>query len=325
MATSLSNYLSVKKKSYIIMIIAAVIVAVFVKLVLKPISWGDFIQTLLFWEPFVLFFILWQCQLNLSEKKQAVIREVTKQVAREFEMQCEDPRLWDNKKCRASLLFEPSVDAFYLERDIPHQVFTLEKQGAILQCSHVSYGTVSSKVEKVGKRYVVHGRSMNFYIMSTGLLFRCFFPCYFSDSWLLLPKKWGKHLEKITPVRFFLTDLAKAPLPPNFSLFRNENDALWIYSTAGSEQEASAAIREECSFAESCYAPLRGKPYSLMSFTGNTMYVYIPFVWEMASEQKLRESLAEYKADIELVKGIVFGQIMRRHYEKQFAAMNGES
>ncbi|WP_294508767.1 hypothetical protein [uncultured Victivallis sp.] len=108
-------------------------------------------------------------------------------------------------------------------------------------------------------------------------------------------------------------------------MFRNENDALWIYSTAGSEQEASAAIREECSFAESCYAPLRGKPYSLMSFTGNTMYVYIPFVWEMASEQKLRESLAEYKADIELVKGIVFGQIMQRHYEKQFAAMNGES
>ena len=109
---------------------------------------------------------------------------------------------------------------------------------------------------------------------------------------MFLSRKWGHHLEQITAGNFLTTTLfRKSELPPNFSLFRNENDALWIYSTAGSEQEASAAIREECSFAESCYAPLRGKPYSLMSFTGNTMYVYIPFVWEMASEQKLRESL----------------------------------
>lgn len=322
MTNNLEKYLSVRKKSYVIMIIATVIVFIFVKWVLRPISWGGFIQTLLFWEPFVLFFILWQCQLNLSEKKQAVIREVTKQVACEFEMQCADPRLWDEKQCKASLLFDPSVDAFYLRRSIPHQVFTLEKQNAILQCSHISYGTVSSKVEKVGKRYVVHGRSVNFYIMSAGLLFRCYFPGYFTDSWLLLPKKWGRHLEKITPVRFFLTDLAKAPLPPNFSLFKNENDSLWIYSTAGSKQDASASAVEEGAFAENCYVPLREKPYSLMSFTGNSMYVYIPFDWEMTSEKELQKCTAEYRANLELVRNIVFDDIMQRCYEKQFASID---
>lgn len=324
MTELLEKYFSVKKKSYVIAIIAAVIVAVLVKLILKPLSWGDYIDDLLFFEPFVLFFIIWQCQLNLSEKKQAVIREVTKRVAHKFEMQCKDPGLWDEEQCKASLLFKPSVEAFYLDRDIPHQIFTLEKQGVILQYSHVSYGTVSSKVKKVGKRYVVHGRSVNFYIMSTGLLFRCYFPCHFSDSWLLLPKEWGKHLQKITPMRFFLADLAKAPLPSNFSLFKNENDALWIYSTAGSAQEAGAATLEEGAFAEKCYAPLREKPYSLMSFTGKNMYVYIPFEWKMRSEEELEACVAEYKADIELVRKIVFDNVMPKCYEKQFAAMNGE-
>lgn len=322
MTNNFEKYLAVKKKSYVIMIIAAVIVAFFVKLVLRPISWGDFIDMLLFWEPFVLFFILWQCQLNLSEKKQAVIRDATKQVAHEFEMQCADPRLWDEKQCKASLLFKPSVNAFYLDRDIPHQVFTLEKQSVILQCSHISYGTVSSKVKKVGTRYVVHGRSVNFYIMSVGLLFRCYFPCYFSDSWLLLPQKWGRHLQKITPVRFFLADLANVPLPSNFSLFKNENDSLWIYSTVGSKQEASAAAVEEGAFAEKCYAPLREKPYSLMSFTGNSMYVYIPFDWKMASEKELQKCTAEYRANLELVRNIVFDDIMQRCYEKQFASID---
>ena len=106
MTELLEKYFSVKKKSYVIAIIAAVVVFIFVKWVLKPITLGGFIQTLLFWEPFVLFFIIWQCQLNLSEKKQAVIREVTKRVAHKFEMQCKDPGLWDEKQCKASQLFE---------------------------------------------------------------------------------------------------------------------------------------------------------------------------------------------------------------------------
>lgn len=326
MTTSLSNYLSAKKKTYMILIVAALVVYLLVSLTgVRSYFW----YTLLFWEAFVLLFLLGQCQLNLCRKKQAVIHEATELVARELEIPCANSRPWDEDQCRSALFFPKQVNAFYLERDIPYQIFTLEKQAGTLQYSHVSVGEMFGSVKKNGKRYVVRGgirTSVTFKIVSTGLLFRCSLPFPFSESWMFLSRKWGHHLEQITAGNFLTTTLfRKSELPPNFSLFRNENDALWIYSTAGPEQEASTAIREECSFAESCYAPLRGKPYSLMSFTGNTMYVYIPFVWEMASEQKLRESLAEYKADIELVKGIVFGQIMRRHYEKQFAAMNGES
>ncbi len=323
--SSFEKYLSMRKTTYLLMITAAVVVLFFVIWVLKPVSWSDFIDDMLFWEPFVLFFILWQCQLHLSERKQAVIREATDQVAREFGMQCRDPGLWDDKQCRASLLFEPQVNAFYLERSIPRRIFTLEKQGATLQCSHVSYGVLSKKVEKIGKRYVVQGgRHATIYIMSEGLLFRCFLPLQFADSWLLLPKKWGRHLEKITPARFFLTDLASKPVPSNFSLFKNEGEALWIYSTSGSRQDANAAVLEEGAFAEKCYASLRGKPYSLMSFTGNNMYVYIPFDWKITSEKELQACIAEYRANWELVEKIVFDDVMPRHYEKQFAAMNFE-
>lgn len=322
--SSFEKYLSMRKNTYILMATAAVIVLLLVIWVLKPISWEDFISDMLFWEPFVLFFILWQCQLHLSERKQAVIREATDQVAREFAMQCKDPGLWDDKQCRASLLFEPQVNAFYLERSIPHRIFTLEKQGATLQCSHVSYGVLSKRVKKVGKRYVSQGRHATIYVMSEGLLFRCHFPCCFSDSWLLLPKKWGRHLEKITPVRFFLTDLAGKPVPPNFSLFKNEGDTLWIYSTAGSVQDANAAVLEEGTFVEKCYALLREKPYSLMSFTGNNMYVYIPFEWKMTSAKELQECVAAYRANWELVRKIVFEDVMPRHYARQFAAMNFE-
>ena len=326
MTTSLSNYLSAKKKTYMILIVAALVVYLLVSLTgIRSYFW----YTLLFWEVFVLLFLLGQCQVNLCRKKQAVIHDATELVARELEMQCADSRPWDENQCRGSLFFPTQVNAFYLERDIPYQIFTQEKQGGTLQYSHVSVGEMFGSVKKNGKRYVVRGgtrTSVTFKIVSTGLLFRCVFPFSFSDSWLFLPRKWGRHLEQITAANFLMaTPFRKSEVPPNFNLFRNENDALWIYSTAGAEQEATPATLEECSFAENCYAPLRGKPYSLMSFTGNTMYIYIPFAWEMTSEQKLRESLAEYKEDIELVREIAFGQIMRRHYEKQFAAMNDES
>ena len=52
------------------------------------------------------------------------------------------------------------------------------------------------------------------------------------------------------------------------------------------------------------------------------MYVYIPFNWKMTSEQKLQDCITEYKANIELVMGIIFDEIMHRYYEQQFVAIN---
>ena len=108
--------------------------------------------------------------------------------------------------------------------------------------------------------------------------------------------------------------------PLNLNLFKTGNDTLWIYSTASSEQEAE--VTEESSFAEKCYSLLRKKSYSLMSFSGNTMYVYIPFNWKMTSEQKLQDCMAEYKANVELVLRIISDEIMPRYYEQQFVAIN---
>ena len=147
MTTSLSNYLSAKKKTYMILIVAALVVYLLVSLTgVRSYFW----YTLLFWEAFVLLFLLGQCQLNLCRKKQAVIHEATELVARELEIPCANSRPWDEDQCRSALFFPKQVNAFYLERDIPHQIFTLEKQGGTLQYSHVSVGELFGSVKKTG-------------------------------------------------------------------------------------------------------------------------------------------------------------------------------
>ena len=296
------------------MLIAAAVVCILV-LLYK----GSFdLSSLFFWEAFVLLIMFFECQMRLNEKKQAVIREAVRQVAQKYRLQCADPRVWNEKQCRAALFFDPDINAFYLERSIPHQVFTLEKQGVVLQYSHLSIGSCGKRTENTGKQKVVTGKPTS-YIISTGLLFRCFLPFYFADSWILLPRQWGKHQERPTLRAILFSRLfnrERAPL--NFKLFKNENDTLWIYSTANPEQTTAT---DEYSLVTRCYEPLRTKPYSLMSCTGNLMYLYIPFDWGTTSEQKLQDSIAEYKADIELVGKIVFDDILPHHYEKQFAAL----
>lgn len=237
-------------------------------------------------------------------KKQAIIRYATAQVAHKKGLQCKDPGILHEEECKASCFFHSGINAFYLDRDIPRQVFTLERGNIVLQLSHVSCGGVKRPPED-GKWFVLRGNAATagFKITSTGLLFRCFLPFYFSDTWLLLPRKWGRHLEKITYLNFLVVSfylILKKPL--NLNLFKNENNTLWIYSTASSEQEAE--VTEECSFVEKCYSLLRKKSYSLMSFTGNTMYVYIPFNWKMTSEQKLLDCITEYKANIEVITDV---------------------
>lgn len=318
MTNLLDKYLSARKNTCSLIIVLAAVVLILVLLLEERFN----LSSLVFWEAFVLIIALFECQMRLSEKKRAVIREATRRTAQKLELQCADPRLWDEKQCRAALFFDSNVNAFYLNHSIPHQVFTLEKQGVVLQYSHVSSGWFGIKAEKFGKHYVVSGKSTSC-LTSTGLLFRCFLPFYFSDSWMILPQKWGRHLEKSTACPALLSRLFnRNPLPLNFSLFKSENDTRWIYSTAA--PEATPETSGECSFVESCYASLSGKPYSLMSFTGNTMYVYLPFSWEITSEQKLQESIAEYKANIALVRTIVFDNILPYHYEKLFSSMNYE-
>ncbi|WP_294508770.1 hypothetical protein [uncultured Victivallis sp.] len=102
MTTSLSNYLSAKKKTYMILIVAALVVYLLVSLTgVRSYFW----YTLLFWEVFVLLFLLGQCQLNLCRKKQAVIHEATELVARELEIPCAKSRPWDGDQCRSALFF----------------------------------------------------------------------------------------------------------------------------------------------------------------------------------------------------------------------------
>lgn len=315
----LERYLSLRKNTYVIIITLATVVLVLVFLLEDR---SGFWSSLFFFEPFVLMIAIVECQMRLSEKKQAIIRYVTAQVADKTGLQCKDPGILHEEECKASCFFHSGINAFYLDRDIPRQVFALEKENIVLQLSHVSCGGVK-RLTKEGKWFVLRGNAAaaGFKITSTGLLFRCVFPFYFSDTWLLLPKKWGRHLEKITYLNFLVVSfyfMLKKPL--NLNLFKNENNTLWIYSTVSSEQEADAA--EECSFVEKCYSLLRKKSYSLMSFTGNTMYVYIPFNWKMTSEQKLQDCITEYKANIELVMGIIFDEIMHRYYEQQFVAIN---
>lgn len=315
----LERYLSLRKNTYVIIITLATVVLVLVFLLEDR---SGFWSSLFFFEPFVLMIAIVECQMRLSEKKQAIIRYVTAQVAHKIGLQCKDPGILHEEECKASCFFHSGINAFYLDRDIPRQVFTLEKGNIVLQLSHVSCGGVKRPPED-GKWFVLRGNAATagFKITSTGLLFRCFLPFYFSDTWLLLPKKWGRHLEKITYLNFLVVSfylILKKPL--NLNLFKNENNTLWIYSTASSVQEAE--VTEECSFVEKCYSLLRKKSYSLMSFTGNTMYVYIPFNWKMTSEQKLQDCITEYKANIELVMGIISDELMHRYYEQLFVAIN---
>lgn len=313
----MDKYLSARKNTYSLMITAAAVGFLLVLLLKERFD----LSSLLFPIAFVLLFMLCECQARLSEKKRAVIREATRRIAHKFELQCADPRLWDEKQCRAALFFDSDVNAFYLERSIPHQVFTQEKQGVILQHSHVSFGGFGSKAVKVGKHYVVSGKPTS-YIISSGLLFRCILPFHFSDSWIILPRKWGRHQEK-SPLRTILFSrlFNRNQTPQNFRLFKNENETLWIYSTASPEQCSAAG---EYSLVALCYAPLRGKSRCLMSFTGNTMYLFIPFDWKITSEQELQDCIAEYQANLELVRKIVFDDILPYHYEKQFAAIHVE-
>lgn len=318
MINLLEKYLAARKNTCSLLIVLAAVVLILVLLLEERFN----LSSLVFWEAFVLIIVLFECQMRLSEKKRAVIREATRRTAQKLELQCADPRLWDEKQCRAALFFDSNVNAFYLNHSIPHQVFTLEKQGVVLQYSHVSFGWFGIRAEKFGKHYVVSGKPTSS-LTSTGLLFRCFLPFYFSDSWMILPRQWGRHQGKSTACPDLLSRLFnRNPLPVNFSLFKSENDTRWIYSTAAPEATPEAA--EECSFVESCYASLSGKPCRLMSFTGNTMYVYLPFDWQITSEQELQESIAEYEANIALVRTIAFDDILPRHYERQFAAMNYE-
>ena len=315
----LERYLSLRKNTYFITITLGTIVLILVFLLEDR---SDFWSSLFFFESLVLIIAIVECQMRLSEKKQAIIRYATAQVAHKIGLQCKDPGILHEEECKASCFFHSGINAFYLDRDIPRQVFTLEKGNIVLQLSHVSCGGVN-RPPKDGKWFVLRGNAATagFKITSTGLLFRCFLPFYFSDTWLLLPRKWGRHLEKITYLNFLVVSfylILKKSL--NLNLFKNENNTLWIYSTASSEQEAE--VTEECSFVEKCYSLLRKKSYSLMSFTGNTMYVYIPFNWKMTSEQKLQDCITEYKANIELVMGIISDELMHRYYEQQFVAIN---
>ncbi len=306
----LERYLSLRKNTYVITITLGTVVLVLVFLLEDR---SDFWSSLFFFEFFVLMIAIVECQMRLSEKKQVLIRYVTSQVARKLGLQRKDPGILHEEECKASCFFHSGINAFYLDRDIPRQIFTLEKGNIVLQFSHLSCGGLN--------RPRSGAATAGFKITSTGLLFCCSLPFYFSDTWLLLPKKWGRHLEKITYLNFLVVSfylMLKRPL--NLNLFKTGNDTLWIYSTASSEQEAE--VTEESSFAEKCYSLLRKKSYSLMSFSGNTMYVYIPFNWKMTSEQKLQDCMAEYKANVELVLRIISDEIMPRYYEQQFVAIN---
>ena len=85
-----------------ILIVAALVVYLLVSLTgVRSYFW----YTLLFWEAFVLLFLLGQCQLNLCRKKQAVIHEATELVARELEIPCAKSRPWDEDQCRSALFF----------------------------------------------------------------------------------------------------------------------------------------------------------------------------------------------------------------------------
>lgn len=315
----LERYLSLRKNTYVITITLGTIVLVLVFLLEDR---SGFWSSLFFFEPFVLIIAIVECQMRLSEKKQAIIRYVTAQVAHKIGLQCKDPDILHKEECQASCFFHSGINAFYLDRDIPRQVFTLERGNIVLQLSHISCGGVN-RPPNDGKWFVLRGNTATagFKITSTALLFRCVLPFYFSDTWLLLPRKWGRHLEKITYLNFLVVSfylILKKPL--NLNLFKNANNTLWIYSTASSEQEAE--VTEECSFVEKSYSLLRKKSDSLMSFTGNTMYVYIPFNWKMTSEQKLQDCITEYQANIELVMGIISDELMHRYYEQQFVAIN---
>ena len=253
---------------------------------------GEFWKQFLFWEAFALLFGVRQCRLYLKGKKQAVIREAMKILAAESGMQCSEPAWWQEQQCATALFFPPYINGFYLERAIPLQLLSGEVRGMALQCSQVSCGTLFARAHSINNCLVLHERwkPSSFQILSTGLLFRCSLPFSFAENWLFLPRPWGRHMTRVVPEKLLLLNFHRTiPLPRNLHALRTTGTPPWVYSSSAPEPDPEAAA--EYALGLACYARFPHSPLRLMSLTGHTIFLYLPFRWRIATERELQNSL----------------------------------